>query len=111
MKSVAMMKLEKNCLGIIDKKYPRKPYLEYPIFNRDNPSLSLIGFIRREMIELEVSLDILYRHKMTVEKGNGVYAEVARDVIPEAIHDAKLEIADVSNTLDYLFEGLLELEV
>ena len=101
-KTLAMMKMEKNFVAVIDKKYPRKPYEEYPIFIRGEAERSLIGFVWREMRELNISIDILEQSTTSFHKTD----ILSRSDIVNRIIDAMLEIADVSNTLDYLFEGL-----
>jgi len=96
-----MLKMEKNFTAVIDKDYPRKPYQEYPIYEpRFEGSLAipkpltLMGFVKREYKELEFSVEwAIYRQ---------------RPMTQENLMKAMLEVADVSNTLDYLFEGLLE---
>ena len=84
-----MLKMEKNFIAHVDKTYPRRPYSEYPIFSSGN--LNLFAFVLREMDELS---DEMYSIR---EDGMG----------KEKLYAMMLEVADVSNTLDYLFEGLL----
>ena len=105
-KSLAMIKMEKNFIAHIDKTYPRQPYLEYPIQNLDDPWNSLIGFVRREMEELELSLRHLLADENTARRDIDISPLIQKQ-IPESIYKVMLEVADVSNTLDYIFEGLL----
>lgn len=93
--SLSMLKMEKNFVAVIDKNYPRKPYEEYPIFIRGEAERSLIGFVWREMIELNKAIDPFGTNEGT------------RKEISERCIAAMSEVADVSNTLEYLFEGLL----
>lgn len=109
-KSLAMIKMEKNFIAYIEKTYPRRPYLEFSVQNPDDPWNSLIGFVRREMEELELTLRQLLADQNTVKR-LGIkndYGYVANKRIPKSIYNAMLEVADVSNALDYLFEGLLQ---
>ncbi len=70
-KSLAMIKMEKNFIAHIGKTHPRQPYLEYPVQNPDDPWNSLIGFVRREMEELELSLRYLLADNKTTKRGDG----------------------------------------
>ncbi|MCK4829244.1 hypothetical protein KA005_76680 [bacterium] len=98
--SLSMLKMEKNFIAVIDKDYSRKPYQEYPIYEPQFEGalaipkpLTLMGFVKREYNELEFTVDwAIYRQ---------------RPMTQENLMKAMLEVADVSNTLDYLFEGLL----
>jgi len=103
--SLPMMKIEKNFIAHMEKKYPRKPYEEYPIFNRQKPEGSLLGFVWREMIELNRAVDKLDRiHELrSVDPIKTKQKELSNQIVA-----AMWEVADVSNTLDYLFEGLLK---
>lgn len=103
-KTLAMLKMEKNFVAVVDKNYPRKPYEEYPIFIRDEAERSLIGFVWREMRELNIAVDIL--EKSTANFHTQKEYVLSRSDIVTRIIAAMLEVADVSNTLDYLFEGL-----
>jgi len=100
-RSLAARKMEKMMIGVIEKGYSRQPALTYPIANPDNPQLSHMGFIQREMMELEVELD---RVALNVSVDFPVYSTL------RAIDRAMDEIADVSNTLDFCFERLMILE-
>ena len=101
--SLSMMKMEKNFIAHIEKKYPRKPYEEFPIIDPLNPDLSLIGFVKREYKELLEALEKLERTRCKRE-----LMLAKRQDISNAIKALMWEVADVSNTLDYLFEGLLK---
>ena len=103
--SLPMIKMEKNFTAVNDKGYPRKPHQEYPIYDRDAPHNSLDGFVEREMEELKVAVRILEAHKRTRAAGHEV---PDNRMIREQVYEAMLEVGDVSNTLDYLFEGLLQ---
>ena len=96
-KTLAMMKMEKNFIAVIEKKYPRKPYEEYSI-------IDCIGFVKREHRELRIAIEALERLK--VAKRLKIESD---ENMPDLIISAMWEVADVSNTLDYLFEGLLML--
>lgn len=100
--SLAMLKMEKNFVAHDDKGYPRNPYNEYPLFSEDH--LNLTAFVGREKLELDSALDIL-------DKCLRNYARVqilSPSDIQDQVYKVMLEVADVSNTLDYLFERLLE---
>ena len=101
-KTLAMLKMEKNFVAVIDKNYPRKPYDEYPIFIRGEAERSLIGFVWREMTELNVAIDLLEKHVQNISRVDVLRPQDICDQIMAAMR----EVADVSNTLDYLFEGL-----
>jgi len=103
--SLAMIKMEKNFVAYNDKHYSRKPHQEYPISNREERHNSLFGFVEREMEELKVALQILEAHKRTRAKGHDV---PDNRMIIDQVYESMLEVGDVSNTLDYLFEGLLK---
>ena len=103
--SLAMLKMEKNFVAHNDKNYSRKPHQEYPISDRDDKWNSLIGFVEREMEELTTAIDILEAHKRTRAKG---YEIPDNRMIRDQVYESMLEVADVSNTLDFLFEGLME---
>lgn len=87
--SLAMIKMEKNFVAHIDKDYPRRPHSEYPIFS--NGKSNLLAFVLREMDELTREMYSIRNDGFGKEK----------------LYSIMLEVADVSNTLDYLFEGLL----
>ena len=103
--SLAMIKMEKNFVAHNDKNYTRKPHQEYPIFNKEERHNSLIGFVEREMEELTLALRILEAHKRTRAKGHDA---PSNQMIIDQVYESMLEVGDVSNTLDYLFEGLLK---
>ena len=79
-KSLAMMKMEKNFIAHNQKGYPRKPYNTYSLAD-------CFGFVEREMKELDEAVRSYY----------GI-----RD--PIILTEIRKEIADVSNCLDYLYE-------
>ena len=85
-KSLAMMKMEKNFIAHNEKKYPRQPYKIFSL-------LDCFSFVEREMKELEEAVRNYQRHL-------GVLPESDSYRLMEIQH----EIADVSNCLDYLFE-------
>lgn len=103
--SLSMLKMEKNFIAHLQKKYPRKPYEEYPVIDFENPAKSLIGFVTREKEELDLALDLLRKHTANFNRVDILRPEDIRDQIIAAMW----EVADVSNTLDYLFEGLIML--
>ena len=104
--SLSMLKMEKNFVAHLEKKYPRKPYEVYPVSNRDVKWKSLIGFVKREMDELDIAIKILEGHTRTRAKGHDV---PDNRMIRDQVMAAMWEVGDVSNTLDYLFEGLIKL--
>ena len=81
-KSLAMLKMEKNFIAYCEKKYPRQPYKELP------PSY-LIQRIEEELKELKEAFD----------KSN-----------PDFISNMMEECADISNLTDYLYELLLSFQ-
>ena len=87
--SLAMLKMEKNFVAHNEKGYPRHPYSSYPLFSPDD--MNLIAFVSREMGELTLETDELQEY-----------------LTKDQFYKVMLEVADVSNTLDYLFERLLE---
>jgi len=94
MKTLAMMKMEKNFIAQIDKHYPRKPYEHYSL-----------NFLRKrlleEMNELNEVLKTIEAMKSDVKP---LFILTERETL---IENAKLECADVSNVVDYIFEKLL----
>ena len=101
--TLSMLKMEKNFVAYLDKKYSRAPYLWYPVIDPCNLNMCLIGFVTREKIELDNAIDLLRKnidnfHRVDVLK---------KQDIREQIIKVMWEVADVSNTLDYLFEGLI----
>jgi hypothetical protein len=81
-KSLAMLKMEKNFIAYCEKKYPRQPYKELP------PSY-LIQRIEEEVKELKEAFD-----------------KSDKDFINNMLE----ECADVSNLIDYLYECLLSFQ-
>lgn len=78
-KTLATLKMEKNFIAVLSKRYPRNPYERFTtafLFNR----------LRDEMRELGDALD------------------------KNDLREAMLEIADLSNICDFLFERLCLLE-
>ena len=111
--TLAMLKMEKNFVAHIEKNYPRKPYEEYPIFIRGEAERSLIGFVWREMIELNKAVDLFekYENNFNCERVKTDFIRAKRAAcqgMQDQIIAAMWEVADVSNTLDYLFEGLAQ---
>ena len=106
--SLSMMKMEKNFVAYLEKKYPRKPYEEYPIYDLERPtrygSRSLIGFVNREKDELDATMEMLRKNIASINRVD----LLTREDICKQIIKSMWEVADVSNTLDYLFEGLLK---
>jgi NTP pyrophosphatase (non-canonical NTP hydrolase) len=83
MKTLAMMKMEKNFVSVIEKSYPRKPYEYYTLQQ-----------LRVRLLE-------------EVNELNDALKEV--ESCPESTQEceeAKMECADVSNIIDYIFEKL-----
>lgn len=80
-RSLAMLKMEKNFIALCEKHYPRQPYKELP------PSY-LIKRIKEELAELDAAFD----------------------KVPIDVPGMMEECADISNLVDYLFELLLAFE-
>jgi len=98
--SLAAMKCRKTLIACMDKGYSRQPWEDYPLFhNPRGEDLTLVAFVEREYKELRQALLAVH-----VEAQQDSF-----DGLPDAILQAQIEIADVSNTLDYLFEGLARL--
>jgi len=76
-KTLAMLKMEKNFVALIEKKYLRKPYEKYTTWE-------LLGRLEDE------------------------YAEALNAWHNEDVDALKLEMADMSNIIDYIFERLSE---
>jgi len=101
--SLSALKMEKNFIAVNEKGYPRKPYLTYSIFDPvydgrniiESKENTLLGFVHREMNELNTAVEWAILHNRT-------------DTQRDSIYEAMEEIADVSNCLDYLFEALLD---
>jgi len=89
--SLAMIKMEKNFIAHNEKGYPRQPYEQYSLAD-------CFGFVEREMKELELAVRQYY---------SGRHIKQFAD---ESLTDIRLEIADVSNCLDYLYEKVLREE-
>lgn len=94
--SLSMLKMEKNFVAHLEKKYSRKPYEEYDM-------TALTNFVRREYIELIAAMEKCLRYRMRARLDGS-----SRKVVADQIIEAMWEVADVSNTLDYLFEGLIQ---
>jgi len=81
-KTLSMLKMEKNFIAHNEKGYPRQPYKE---------ERQTIGFliqrIEEELNELKISHNF-------------------RNEVSTAIQEMKEECADISNLVDYLFEKL-----
>ncbi len=111
-RSLAMIKMEKNFRAVIEKGYPRKPYLQFPVHSRDSNKQTLYAFVNRENAELKIELDCLVAHLRTLdrvisgEKNDFLDEKTLRKMIVEASTKAQVEVADVINCLEYLFEGL-----
>jgi len=74
-KTLAMRKMEKNFISVMEKNKPRKPYSEFSIW-------FLIKRLREETNELHEA------------------------VLESKFDEAKNEVADCSNILDYIYEQL-----
>ena len=101
--TLSMLKMEKNFVAYLDKKYSRAPYLRYPVIDPCNLNMCLIGFVTREKIELDNAIDLLRKN---IDNFHRVDVLKKQDIRKQIIA-AMWEVADVSNTLDYLFEGLI----
>ena len=104
-KSLAMLKMEKNFIAHNEKGYHRQPYNEYPIYDAEyynegkgvqmRPTTEcLMGFVQREMNELDFATEWTF----------GRCSKPSQEEMVEVL----LEIADVSNCLDYLYEAVLK---
>lgn len=80
-KTLAMLKMEKNFIALVEKKYPRQPYEA-----EGQPTSFLIDRIRDELKELQAA-----------------YFE-------DDVQGMREECADLSNLVDYLFEKLSRME-
>lgn len=89
MKTLAMMKMEKNLVAVIEKKYPKRPY---EMFSVDFLRMRLL----EEMNELNDALKFYIENKRIEALTYGSSMK------------ARLECADVSNLIDYIFEKLSE---
>lgn len=70
--SLAMLKMEKNFIAVLEKKYPRKPYVEYaliPLYNRlveESKELKeaiydlSVEAIRNEIADMSNILDFMF---------------------------------------------------
>lgn len=76
-KTLAMLKLEKNLIAVIEKGYARRPYDTYSINE-------LADFIKREYYELDLELSQKSWNMLAVRN----------------------ELADLSNTIDFLYEAI-----
>ena len=121
-KSLAMLKMEKNFIAHNEKGYQRMPYIDWPIFNDESPDKTLPGFVNREYKELIEALYNLWTWRRYWDGTDGYgpkldfwrhsdYASIDRTRFMVDLKSVMLEIADVQNTLDYLFEALLNLYI
>jgi len=95
MKTLAMMKMEKNFVAVIEKGYPRKPYETLDLHFLRNRLMD-------EVIELNDSLKKILTFQGTDMVGiNPIFMETKED-----LENALWECADVSNIVDYIFEKL-----
>lgn len=101
MKTLAMRKMEKNFIAVIEKEYPRYPYTVYDLWN-DSNFRSLTDFVIREYVELIEAID---KARIPVHNINRVSRN---ELIRKRLTDVLNEIADLSNTLDYLYEGVTQ---
>lgn len=90
-KSLAMLKMEKNFIAHCEKGYTRQPYKDIK-----QPIQFLIYRINQELVELKQG----YTKSLTE-------SETLR---LEDIINLKEECADISNLVDYLYEKLLQEE-
>lgn len=81
-KTLAMLKMEKNFIAYCEKGYPRQPYCA-----PDQPTSYLILRISQELRELKQAFSI------------------------KDVQTMKEECADISNIVDYLFEQLTAFEI
>lgn len=80
--SLAMLKMEKNFIAVIDKNYPRQPYKDF-----HQPTSFLIKRIEDELKELREAFE-------------------RKDIV-----NMQEECADLSNLIDYLFEQLTQFRI
>lgn len=84
-KTLAMLKMEKNFVALVEKGYPRKPYEEYTL---DELNTRLMD----EVEELDQYI-VLLRNKL------GTLAPEYQQIYTNM---AKAECADISNIVDYI---------
>jgi len=104
-KSLNARKMEKNFIAVIEKGYTRQPALSYPFTNPSDPTMCHLGFITRELAELEYELTWIA--KLSADDR---HVSVRDGTMLDYIDKAMDEVADVSNTLDYCYERLMILE-
>lgn len=90
--------MEKNFIAQIDKRYPRKPYEAYDL-----------EFLRKRLLEEVNELnEALKAVDKTESDLKPLFIVTERE---ELLEKARLECADVSNVVDYIFEKLSQKEV
>lgn len=90
-KTLAMLKMEKNFIAYCEKKYPRQPYAD-----PKQPIHFLIYRLKQEVGELI--------------RGYGNSLTESDNLDIKTILNLKEECADISNLVDYLFEKLVRKE-
>ena len=87
-----MLKMEKNFIAHNEKGYPRKPYA-----NGTPDDVNALFFLKRVKEEVTELQEAIEKTIVNRDKSHSLY-------------EIKLEIADVSNLLDYLFEVISRLD-
>lgn len=97
-KTLAMLKMEKNFIAHNEKGYPRKPYAE-----KTQPISFLIDRIQNEKDELVASFNALVKIHVLPDELLDTTDE--KDIV-HILNEMREECADISNIVDYLFEKL-----
>lgn len=95
-----MIQMEKIIIAVNEKGYSRYPHQRYPIFNEYDPDKSLIAFVIQEYHELIEAIDNLQIVLVAKER-------ISDEGLQQLVYKARLEVADVKNTVNYLDEALL----
>ena len=94
-KTLAMLKMEKNFIAHNEKGYPRKPYAD-----KNQPIRFLIQRIHDELKELDTSHQAFEAlHTIPNEL-------ISSEDFSDELNEMREECADMSNLIDYLFEKL-----
>jgi len=103
--SLAMIKKKRYSANVIDTKYQR--HKKWPI--KTNKWKIFIGLFEREVEKLN---DAIYKMENLGDIGvenlaRGIEVPELYKMMSDKVYDVMLELADFSNTLDFLFEVLL----
>jgi len=94
-KSLNMLKMEKNFIAHNEKGYPRQPYND-----KNQPIRFLIQRIHDELKELDTSHQA-YEALHTIPN-----ELISSEDFMDELNEMREECADISNLVDYLFEKL-----